>query len=105
MNNPIKHYVFCFSVATLHILASGCDQFVENVIKQEGQLHQVMRDLGLMLPDILHLILPWYELKQLAEEIRGNKFPPSHLITTKDLSVATAAVLFLLLVLKFNFYE
>jgi hypothetical protein len=64
----------------LHIFASGWDQFVENVLRQEGQLHQVMRDLGFMLPDILHLVIPWYELKEMAVR-RG--VPPSHLIKDK----------------------
>ena len=31
------------SVAALHILASGWDQFVANVLRQEGQLHQVRK--------------------------------------------------------------
>ena len=85
--------MFNLSVATLHILASGWDQFVENVVKQEGELHQVMRDVGFMLPDILHIILPWFELKQMAKERRGIKFPPSHLIATNDFIIATASVL------------
>ena len=34
------------SVAALHILASGWDQFVANVLRQEGQLHQVRSDKG-----------------------------------------------------------
>ena len=89
----ILFFIICFSVATLHILASAWDQFVENVVKQEGELHQVMRDLGFMIPDILHIILPWFELKQMAKERRGIKFPPSHLIATKDFVVATVTVL------------
>ena len=32
------------SVAALHILASGWDQFVANVLRQEGQLHQVRNE-------------------------------------------------------------
>ena len=82
-----------FSIATLHILASGWDQFVENVVKQEGELHQVMRDIGFMLPDILHIILPWLELKQMARERRGAKFPPSHLIANRDFIFASGTVL------------
>ena len=93
--------LLCFSVATLHILASGWDQFVENVVKQEGELHQVMRDVGFMIPDILHIILPWFELKQMAKERRGVKSPPSHLIATKDFVVATLAVLILWLICAF----
>ena len=90
-----------FSVATLHILASGWDQFVENVVKQEGELHQVMRDIGFMLPDILHIYLPWLELKQMAKERRGIKFPPSHLIATSDFTVATISVSCLWLICAF----
>ena len=90
-----------FSVATLHILASGWDQFVENVLKQEGELHQVMRDIGFMFPDILHILLPWFELKQMAKERRGIKFPPSHLISTNDFIIATVSVLSLWLICAF----
>ena len=40
-----RDYYFCylFSVAFLHILASGFDQFVQNVLRQEGELNQVTR--------------------------------------------------------------
>ena len=67
-------------------------------MKQEGELHQVMRDIGFMVPDILHIILPWIELKQMAKERRGIKFPPSHLIATKDFIISTGIVLTLWLV-------
>lgn len=52
-----------------------------------------MRDVGFMLPDILHIILPWFELKKMAKERRGAKFPPSHLIATNDFMFATISVL------------
>lgn len=76
-------------------MASGWDQFVENVLKQEGQLHQIMRDLGFMVPDLVHLVLPWYDLKELA---RRRNLPPSHLIKTNDFIVAVATVFTLWLV-------
>ncbi len=79
----------------LHIFASGFDQFVGNVLRQEGQLHQVMRDLGFMVPDLLHLVIPWFELKEMATR-RG--VPPSHLIKDRDFALATAAVFALWLV-------
>ncbi|XP_014214740.1 uncharacterized protein LOC106643924 [Copidosoma floridanum] len=46
------------SIALLHILAGSWDQFVTNVIKGEGYAHQIVRDLGFMIPDILHVIIP-----------------------------------------------
>lgn len=74
-------------VSLLHILAGGTDQFISNVIQGEGYAHQVgnmidnrclrwvidiiqqqndctiyysqvVRDLGFMIPDILHVLFP-----------------------------------------------
>ena len=78
-----------YRVASLHILASGWDQFVENVLRREGELHQVLRDLGFMLPDVLHLLLPWQEL-QIVGRRRG--VPPSHLIPSYDFTLCAVAV-------------
>lgn len=92
-------------IALLHILASGVDQFISNVIHGEGYAHQVrkgapihflfiinatvagsaqnvddmicadmmfdfrfairsqvVRDLGFMIPDVLHLLIPFLAL-------------------------------------------
>ena len=76
-------------MATLHILASGWDQFVENVLKREGELHQVMRDIGFMAPDILHLLLPWQELKIIG---RRRRVPPCHLISSQDFAICALLV-------------
>ena len=32
---------FYFSLALLHVFVSGWDQFVQNVLRMEGELHQV----------------------------------------------------------------
>ena len=77
------------SVATLHVAASGWDQFVFNVLRGEGMMHQVLRDLGFMLPDLLHIYLAWAELKDLAAL---RRLPPSHLIKTEDFATAAAFV-------------
>ena len=37
----VEKYILSFSVAFLHIFASGFDQFVENVLRREGEMHQV----------------------------------------------------------------
>lgn len=73
----------------LHIVASGWDQFVENVLRQEGMLHQILRDLGFMIPDLLHMWIPWLELRDMA---RRRRVPPSHLIKTEDFICASAFV-------------
>ena len=35
-----------------------------NIILLKGEMHQVLRDLGLMLPDLMHLALPIIEYKK-----------------------------------------
>lgn len=67
-------------------------------------IFQVMRDLGFMIPDILHLYFPWQELKDLAKKRGGSVPRPSHLIATRDVAVAVSSVftlwLFCALVVK-----
>ena len=65
----------------MHVLTAGWDQFVTNVIKQEGQLHQVLRDLLFMIPDILHIVIAIFQLFQLA---KIKKRPPTHLISNEQ---------------------
>ena len=73
--------LFVIDIAVLHVLTSGWDQFVENVIKGEGQLHQVLRDVFFMIPDILHIILPLIELSRLA---KLKRTPATHLISNEQ---------------------
>ena len=76
-------------------MASGWDQFVQNVLRFEGQIHQVLRDLGFMVPDILHIWLSWLEMKEVGKK-RGC--PPSHLLKNNEVIVAFTSVMFLWLV-------
>ncbi len=66
--NPVRprQLLVIMSVAAFHILAAGWDQFAENVLRGEGQAHQVLRDLGFMASDLVHLLLPWRELARMA---------------------------------------
>lgn len=73
--------VAIIDIAVLHVLTSGWDQFVTNVIKQEGELHQVLRDIFFMFPDLLHILIAVYELVQLA---KIKKRPVTHLITNEQ---------------------
>lgn len=68
-------------IAALHVLTSGWDQFVTNVIKQEGELHQVLRDIFFMLPDLLHIVIAMFQLFQLA---KIKKRPVTHLISNEQ---------------------
>lgn len=46
------------SINLMHILVSGMDQFISHVIQGRGTNFQNARDLGLMIPDFLHVIIP-----------------------------------------------
>ncbi|XP_043281850.1 uncharacterized protein [Venturia canescens] len=46
------------TIGLIHILAGSWDQFITNVLRGEGYAHQVVRDLGFMIPDILHVLIP-----------------------------------------------
>ncbi|KAK7484283.1 hypothetical protein BaRGS_00024532, partial [Batillaria attramentaria] len=40
-----------------HIIVSGMDQFIAHVVQGEGHSFQNVRDVGLMIPDLLHVIV------------------------------------------------
>ncbi|KAK6617615.1 hypothetical protein RUM44_005203 [Polyplax serrata] len=68
-----KKILIVVSIALIHILAGGMDQFVTNVIWREGHTHQVLRDLALVVPDILHVVLPVVQLyKCQSGQFHGN---------------------------------
>lgn len=50
--------------AILHIVAASVDQFITNVFLGEGYMHQILRDVGFMIPDIAHLVIPLYLLRR-----------------------------------------
>ena len=81
------------SIAVLHILVSGSDQFVANLFLRKGQLHQVLRDIAFLIPDLFHLILPYLELKKTS----GRQAD----IKASDIAFATASVLALWIVSAF----
>ena len=77
--SPLKLLVIV-SIAAGHVMAAGWDQFVTNVLLYEGFLHQILRDLGFMGPDLLNIWLPIQELQIYAKR---RKAPASYLITNK----------------------
>ncbi len=77
-------------MALFHILASFWDQFCANVLRGEGQAHQVLRDLGFMSSDLVHLALPWRELARVARQRGCLRGGAAQLVADRD--AATAAV-------------
>ncbi len=51
-----------FVIAVFHIVASGLDQFISNVVYQQGEWYQTARDLGFMTVDLLHLVISAHQL-------------------------------------------
>ena len=76
------------------MLASTWDQFFTNVVTREGQLHQILRDVGFMLPDLLQILLPVLEIRGLA---KSRRVPASHLISTNEAAATFGFVLFMVL--------
>ncbi|XP_067669462.1 uncharacterized protein [Haliotis asinina] len=46
------------TINTIHILVSGLDQFISHVIEGHGTTFQNVRNIGLMIPDFLHIVIP-----------------------------------------------
>uniref|UniRef100_A0A1B0BXR2 Uncharacterized protein n=1 Tax=Glossina palpalis gambiensis TaxID=67801 RepID=A0A1B0BXR2_9MUSC len=68
-NTVTSKKIFCIvGIALLHIIASSFDQFFLNVVRGEGYAHQIIRDIGFMVPDIMQLIIPLWLLKQTRKE-------------------------------------
>ncbi|GLG93933.1 Uncharacterized protein GBIM_01253 [Gryllus bimaculatus] len=58
--NPVtlRKAIGIAGIGMMHVIGSSWDNFVSNVIHGKGYTHQVARDLGLMIPDLLHVVLP-----------------------------------------------
>ena len=90
------------NIALLHVLIAGWDQFVTNVIKGGGRLHQVLRDLLFMIPDILHIAV---SLKKLCELSKMQHTPVMHLISKRQYlwSLILVSTLWILCLVLWNF--
>lgn len=91
-NNTItpRKMQLIISVAVTHIVISGGDQFVSNVLKGKGMQFQIFRDFGFMLPDILNVVIPAFELRYYAQE---QLMTFKECLMTKDSVFCTFAVL------------
>ena len=86
-DNAIKPrlLIVIISIAVFHILASGADQFIENVVQGKGAWHQFLRDLGFMIPDMMHIAISCVVLSKHA---RLSGYTATQLIAGSDIIIA-----------------
>ncbi|GFO14060.1 hypothetical protein PoB_004056500 [Plakobranchus ocellatus] len=66
--NELKAWkmLMILAINLVHVIVSGSDQFIAHVLQGYGTNFQNARNIGLMVPDVLHLAIPAYELLQYA---------------------------------------
>lgn len=84
-------------ISVLHIVASSLDQFIKNVLLGEGYMHQIVRDVGFMIPDIFHLVIPLVVLKK---EVYSSRPLYRDKTIRKDILIMFFLVTFLLVVIS-----
>ncbi|XP_035825354.1 uncharacterized protein LOC101852763 isoform X2 [Aplysia californica] len=52
------------AISLVHIIVSGTDQFIAQFLQGQGRNFQNARNIGLMIPDVLHVVIPAYEFHQ-----------------------------------------
>ena len=52
----------------MHILIQVSDQFIDHVLLRKGTGFQNARNIGLMVPDLLHVCIPFWLLYRHAKE-------------------------------------
>ena len=59
-DNDFSSWKICtiVTINLVHIIVSGMDQFIVNVVQGKGYSFQNFRDVGLMVPDVLHVLIP-----------------------------------------------
>ena len=68
-DNSFSLWKVCTIIAInlVHIIVSGMDQFIVNVVQGKGYSFQNFRDVGLMVPDVLHVLIPLQVFYQHAQ--------------------------------------
>jgi len=58
VQGPPEKIAAIVTINLVHIIVSGMDQFIAHVVQGEGHSFQNIRDVGLMVPDVLHVVIP-----------------------------------------------
>ncbi|XP_055377263.1 uncharacterized protein LOC129609323 [Condylostylus longicornis] len=88
-------------ISILHIAAGSVDQFIHNVILGEGYSHQVIRDVSLMTPDVMHLCIPVWLFRQTRKEAFTVRPFYRDRKLQREIAIMIFCVLILLTVLSF----
>ena len=59
-----------FNINLMHIIVGGLDQFIDRILYGRGQFFEAIRDFGLLLPDIFHVLVSYFEMRIYAESKR-----------------------------------
>ena len=70
-----KLLLLIIDIALFHIITSAGDQFVTNIFLNSGEFYQMARDLGFMIPDLMHVSVAGYYFVQWYRK-------PGHTVTT-----------------------
>ena len=70
-----KLLLLIIDIALFHIITSAGDQFVTNIFLNSGEFYQMARDLGFMIPDLMHVSVAGYYFVQWYRK-------PGHSVTT-----------------------
>jgi len=68
--NEVKGWkiLLILAVSLVHIIVSGLDQFIAHVLQGQGRNFQNARNVGLMVPDLLHVIIPGWEFRRFIRD-------------------------------------
>ncbi|XP_060076837.1 uncharacterized protein LOC132556442 [Ylistrum balloti] len=78
-------------ISSVHLLIGGVDQFFVQMFLGKGKMYQKLRNFGFMLPDFLHIFLPFYIYhKSLNDSGSVNYRQP--MCTKVDICLAVSAV-------------
>ena len=83
------------AINLVHVIVSGSDQFIAHVLQGYGTGFQNARNVGLMVPDMLHLAIPFYELLQYS---KSNKLRWTQLCYKEEAILLISFVIFASLV-------
>ena len=64
------------SISCVHIVVGGLDQFISQIVFNDGKLFQKMRNLGFLIPDFFHILLPVMEIRKYERSISFDKVAP-----------------------------
>jgi len=58
------------NINMIHIIIGSLDQFIDNVIYHKGAQFEAVRDFGLMIPDVFHVLVAYFELVNCATKMK-----------------------------------